>query len=294
MFRDKRPEKRLRLAGPPPHTRSIHVRVRLEWSHNQERQSGEALLLLDSGATGAVVSSDWVKDTQVPCIRRKDPTPITHTTWNHIPGSGLHYTTTVDMYIGDHTNKIRFEVADMPAGKVCGYLPMSWLKDHNPDINSEKGSLKWRSEYCKAHCLREERRLEFITEEQLLAEDPDNIIVIGMAFDTDDDGKDIKIKILPEYRDYVDIFSQEKINALPEHSKYDHRIDWILEAKIPDGPIYPLARKELDALGDYIGEMEDHGKIRRSSLSIGPHILFVPKPERELWLCVDYQGLNKM
>jgi len=65
MFRDKRPQKRFWLAGPPPHTRSIHVRVRLEWSQNKERLSGEALLLLDSGATGAVLSSDWVKDAQV-------------------------------------------------------------------------------------------------------------------------------------------------------------------------------------------------------------------------------------
>ena len=83
-------------------------------------------------------------------------------------------------------NKMRFEVADMPAGKVNGYLPMSWLKDHNPDINWEKGSVKWRSEYCKAHCLRKERRLEFITEEELLAEDPDcnryRLPIVGMDF----------------------------------------------------------------------------------------------------------------
>jgi len=46
------------------------------------------------------------------------------------------------MYIGDHMNQMRFEVADMPAGKVNGYLPMSWLGDHNPDINWEKGILK--------------------------------------------------------------------------------------------------------------------------------------------------------
>jgi len=43
MFREERPDKRLRLEGPPPQTRSIHVRVRPEWSHNQERLSGEAL-----------------------------------------------------------------------------------------------------------------------------------------------------------------------------------------------------------------------------------------------------------
>jgi len=104
MFRDKRSEKQLSLAGPPPHTRSIHVRVRLEWSHNQERLSGEALLLLDSGATGAVLSSNWIKDAQIPCGHWKDPTPIIDASGNHILGSGLHYTTTVDMYIGDHMN----------------------------------------------------------------------------------------------------------------------------------------------------------------------------------------------
>jgi len=67
------------------------------------------------------------------------------------------------MYIGDHMNKMRFEVADMLAGIVNSYLPMLWLQDHNPDINWEKGSLHRRSKYCKAYCLRKERRIEFIT-----------------------------------------------------------------------------------------------------------------------------------
>jgi len=115
-----------------------------------------------------------------------------------------------------------------------------------------------------------------------------------MALYTDEDGEDIKIKILPQYRDYGDIFSQEKINALPEHSKYDHRIDLIPEAKLPDGLIYPLSKKELDAVWDYIGEMEDHGKIRRSSSLIGAPILFVPKPDGTLRLCVEYRVLNKI
>ena len=92
--------------------------MRLEWSHIQERLSGEALLLLDSGATGAVLTSHWVKNAQVPCVYRKEPTPILDGSRNHIPSSGLHYPTTVDMYIGDHMNKMRFEVADMLASKV--------------------------------------------------------------------------------------------------------------------------------------------------------------------------------
>ena len=69
MFRDERPAKRLRLAGPSPQTRSISVNVRLEWSHNEKKESKDALLLLDSGGTGAVLSSTWVSDALLPCIR---------------------------------------------------------------------------------------------------------------------------------------------------------------------------------------------------------------------------------
>ena len=125
MFSDERPAKRLRLAGPPPHTRSIHVNLRLEWSHNGKKEREEALLLLDSGATGAVLSSAWVSNAQRPCTRRETPIPIFEASGNHIPGSGFQYTKTVDMSIADHTNKIRFEHADMPPGHLDGYLPMA-------------------------------------------------------------------------------------------------------------------------------------------------------------------------
>ena len=177
MFSDDRPAKRLRVAGPPPHTRSIHVNVRLKWSHNGKNQSEEAVLLLDSGATGAVLNSAWVSYAGRPCIRRESPTPISDPSGNHIPGSGLHYTRTVDMSIGDYTNKMRFELADMPPGHLDGNLLMAWLKDHNPDINWGRGSLKWGSEYCKTHCLRSKSRIEIITCEELLAEDPNNMFV---------------------------------------------------------------------------------------------------------------------
>jgi len=117
---------------------------------------------------------------------------------------------------------------------------------------------------------------------------------MGMAVYTDDDGDDIKVKILPEYQDYADIFCQQRINALREHTKYDHNVHLVPDAKLPDGPIYPLSKKELDALWDYIKEMEDDGKIRRSSSPIGTPILFVPMPDGMLRLCVDYRGLNKI
>jgi len=88
------------------------------------------------------------------------------------------------------------------------------------------------------------------------------MFVMGMALYTDEPGDDIKLKIVPEYQHYADIFGQERINALPAYTKYDHRVDLVPDAKLPDGPLYPLSKNELEVLWDYIKEREDHGKIR--------------------------------
>jgi len=95
---------------------------------------------------------------------------------------------------------------------------------------------------------------------------------MGMALYIDEHGYHIKVKIPPEYQDYEEIFSQERINTLPEHTRYEHHIDLVPDAKLLEGPIYPLSKKELDALWDYIKEMEDHGKIKRSSSQMGAPI----------------------
>jgi len=39
-----------------------------------------------------------------------------------------------------------------------------------------------------------------------------------MALYTDKEGENIKVKILPEYSDYADIFSQEKIRTLLQNT----------------------------------------------------------------------------
>jgi hypothetical protein len=90
------------------------------------------------------------------------------------------------------------------------------------------------------------------------------------------------------------VFSQEKIQTLPEHSKYDYKIDIELGKQPPWGPIYKLSEAELKVLREYLDNMLASGKIRRSTSPVSAPILFVPKPNGTLWLCIDYQRLNKV
>ena len=64
---------------------------------------------------------------------------------------------------------------------------------------------------------------------------------------------------------------------------------------MPWGPIYPLWEIELQALREWLKEMERTGKIQRSTSLAGSPILFVSKPNgRGLRLCMDYRCLNKI
>jgi len=101
--------------------------------------------------------------------------------------------------------------------------------------------------------------------------------------------------VLAEFRPYLDIMEKEVADALPKHRLYDCKIDLKKGSVASWGPIYPLSETKLQALREWLKEMERTRKIQRSTSPAGSPILFVRKPNgRGLRLCVEYRRLNKI
>ena len=59
-------------------------------------------------------------------------------------------------------------------------------------------------------------------------------------------------------------------------------------------PIYSLSPQKLDALWEYLKKNLQKGFIQESQSSAGYSILFIPKSDSSLRLCVDYWALNNI
>ena len=103
-----------------------------------------------------------------------------------------------------------------------------------------------------------------------------------------------EVKLPMEYRDYADVFSESEADKLPESSRVAHSIEIEEGKEVPFGPIYTLSAKELRVLREYLESSMAKGWIRKSKSPAGAPILFSPKKDRTLRLCVDYRGLNKI
>ena len=93
-------------------------------------------------------------------------------------------------------------------------------------------------------------------------------------------------------QEFADIFDDKAANILPSYKSSDHAIDIEPGKEPPYGPLYTLSARELEVLRDYLEDALDKGFICHSISPAGAPILFSPKKDGKLRLCVDYRGLN--
>ena len=102
-------------------------------------------------------------------------------------------------------------------------------------------------------------------------------------------------KVPPKYFNYADGFSFDFIMELPENTGMNEHTIELVKGKEPSyGPIYSLGPIELKTLKTYIKTYLKTRFIQPSKSPVSALILFNQKPDRNLCLCINYQGLNNL
>ena len=99
-------------------------------------------------------------------------------------------------------------------------------------------------------------------------------------------------KLPDSLKDYSDVFLAQNAEKLAPYRDIDLAIELQPGKEPPYGPIYPLSPRELETLKEWLEENLKKGFIQESKSLAGAPILFTPKKDGGLRLCVDYRGLN--
>ena len=228
--------------------------------------------------------------------------------------------------IGDHFSWQSFLVADI--GRQDLIIGMSFLREHNPEIDWKKGCLEFSR--CPPACAplripvhKEELQgvmphLEDMSKDEYGDLDPEpwesqEQFVHWMSHSDDPDARVLRARVEekeeakqppgakdkdywsayvpPEYHQFGDVFSKKASERMPTRKPYDHSIE--LTGPLPKpAKLYPLNLQERTSLDGWIDEQLAKGYIRTSKSPTAAPVFFVKKKDGSLRLVQDYRALN--
>jgi hypothetical protein len=98
-------------------------------------------------------------------------------------------------------------------------------------------------------------------------------------------------QILEDYKGYP-AFTVKHLTGLLDHGPWDYEIKLKEGAQLKFFKIYYTNEKQDIELRSYLEKNLEIGYIRPSTSLAGYPILFVPKKDRKLRMCIDYRQLN--
>jgi hypothetical protein len=249
--------------------------------------------LVDCGAHDNFLSQKLVVEEGLQAI----PTSTgAHTIDGHritIYGRHACYTQAIDMDGTEKDIKQEFLATDSDQYEVILGLP--WIEAANPDCYWRAKTWRYRAEdKLRIKEVKVKEIAEVAKIQPIYAIFPlpaRSRLIAGVSRAT---LMEEEIQLPAEYCDYADVFSKTEADKLPKSTKVAHSIE-IEEGKtVPFGPIYALSANELRVLREYLDNSMAKGWIQKSKSPAGAPILFTPKKDGCLRLCVDYRGLNKV
>ena len=102
-----------------------------------------------------------------------------------------------------------------------------------------------------------------------------------------------KVEILPQYREFAKVFSEEESQRFLPKRPWDHMIEFKKDA--PDAidcKVYPMSQTEDQGLWDWLKEQLGKGYIRPSKSQYASSFFFIKKKDGKLCPVQDYQCIN--
>jgi len=250
-----------------------------------------AKVFIDSGCQGNYVSPAFLRKAKIPQKKKQNPYGLY--TFDNQPmlankGRIDKETGPIPVTVGTHQEMLNLDVTETSTYDATFGLP--WLEKHDPRISYRKGVIKF--ENCECQPTTEIQEISLKAMAAFYKRDPNSVVLAMVSLEKGPDEFEPPLK---EYRRFKPLFQEELgKEALPKHQPWDHEIP-LIEGKQPKAqPIYSLSRTELEALREYINKNKAKGYIRESTSPARYPILFVPKPDGKLRLCVDYRRLNEI
>ncbi len=106
--------------------------------------------------------------------------------------------------------------------------------------------------------------------------------------------KQVKIKLLSEYHNYLNVFDQAMIDQLSSHRIYNHKIELINEKTLSRSRLYQMFNHKLQKIKKYLIKHLNKEFIFFSFASYVSLILFAEKKDESLRFCIDYRKLNAL
>jgi hypothetical protein len=193
-------------------------------------------------------------------------------------------------------------------------LRLPWLEKHNPDVDWNTGKILIRESaelgaepsedqirFQKVAAMQLQRRkwqkegrLKHASDEIWITASFTYSTLIAEKADRAKNARTYKEVVPEHYRNFKKVFSEVKLERLPEHKLWDHKID-----PEPDTPSehrsknYPMSIDEQHEVDKFLEENVHKGYIQLSPSPFAALVFFVKKKDGKLRFIQDYRWLNK-